>query len=121
MRIAKQKAEAAEDQEDLKLVMERRGGPITRITLGRPIAKQHPLTDEIIREELITRDECDRRLDYGYPTHYEEDFRAGADWQFEEDLRELLRILIKVQKKIGSVDVLDEVYFQFMDKMRPQG
>jgi hypothetical protein len=33
MRITKQKAEAVEDQEDLKLVMERRGGPTTRITL----------------------------------------------------------------------------------------
>jgi hypothetical protein len=45
---------------------------------------RHPLTDKIIEEELITQDECDRRLDYGRANYYEEDFRTGADWQMDQ-------------------------------------
>jgi len=79
---------------------------------------KHPLTLAQIKK-LARRYTCD--MESGEYSFGEDTVRAAADWQFEEDLRELLRILIKVQKKIGSVDVLDEVYFQFMDKMRPQG
>lgn len=44
----------------------------------------HPLTDQIISEELITGDECLRREGDGRANYYEEDFRTGADWQLEQ-------------------------------------
>ena len=47
----------------------------------------HPLTDQIIQEELITQEESDRRLDYGRSNYYEEDFRTGADWQLEQVMK----------------------------------
>ena len=48
------------------------------------MTEQHPLTDQIIQEELITRDECDRREGEGKFMYYKEDFRTGADWQLEQ-------------------------------------
>ena len=45
---------------------------------------KHPLTDQIIIEELITRDECLRREENGRANYYEEDFSTGADWQLEQ-------------------------------------
>jgi len=48
------------------------------------MTNHHPLTDQIIQEELITRDECDRREGDGRANYYEEDFRTGADWQLEQ-------------------------------------
>ena len=47
----------------------------------------HPLTDKIIDEELITRDECLRREGDGRANYYEEDFRTGADWQLEQVMK----------------------------------
>ena len=47
----------------------------------------HPLSNKIIREELTTREESDRRLDYGRANYYEEDFRTAADWQLEQVMR----------------------------------
>ena len=44
----------------------------------------HPLTDQIISEELITGDECLRREGDGRANYYEEDFRTGADWQLDQ-------------------------------------
>ena len=44
----------------------------------------HPLTDKIIREELITRDKYDRRLRDGIANCYKENMRAAADWQLEQ-------------------------------------
>ncbi len=49
--------------------------------------KKHPLTDEIIEEKLITRDECLRREGDGRAMYYEEDFRVGADWQLEQVMK----------------------------------
>ena len=51
------------------------------------MTNHHPLTDKIIDEELITRDECLRREGDGRAMYYEEDFRTGADWQLEQVLR----------------------------------
>ena len=84
------------------------------------MTNHHPLTDKIIDEELITRDECLRREGDGRANYYEEDFRTGADWQFGQDLLALLRILnsFELDGKITK-DVSEEIYFQFMDKVRP--
>ena len=49
--------------------------------------KKHPLTDQIIKEELITRDECLRREGDGRAMYYEEDFRVGANWQLEQVMK----------------------------------
>ena len=80
----------------------------------------HPLTDQIIEEELITRDECLRREGDGRAMYYEEDFRVGADWQFGKGLRELLSILnlFEADGKITQ-DELEKTYFQFIETMRP--
>tara|TARA_R110002020_G_scaffold2527_4_gene12079 strand:- start:636 stop:1010 length:375 start_codon:yes stop_codon:yes gene_type:complete len=51
------------------------------------MTNHHPLTDKIIDEELITRDECDRREGDGRANYYEEDFRTGADWQLEQVMK----------------------------------
>jgi len=51
------------------------------------MTNHHPLTDQIISEELITGDECLRREGDGRAMYYEEDFRVGADWQLEQVLR----------------------------------
>ena len=48
---------------------------------------EHPLTDQIIQEELITKDECDRREGDGRGNYYKEDFRAGADWQLKQVMK----------------------------------
>jgi len=51
------------------------------------MTNHHPLTDKIIDEELITRDECLRREGDGRAMYYEEDFKIGADWQLEQVMK----------------------------------
>ena len=51
------------------------------------MTNHHPLTDKIIDEELITRDECLRREGDGRSMYYEEDFKIGADWQLEQVMK----------------------------------
>ena len=82
----------------------------------------HPLTDKIIREELITEDESDRRLDYGRANYYEEDFRTGADWQLEQCL-EFLRThpfheLVDDTGDNWGLGMIDYAYL-LKDAMRP--
>tara|TARA_R110000796_G_scaffold191822_2_gene308506 strand:- start:6451 stop:6750 length:300 start_codon:yes stop_codon:yes gene_type:complete len=84
------------------------------------MADQHPLTDKIIREELITRDECDRRLGDGRANYYEEDFRTAADWQLEECDDELGNILhcLALAGKITEEERI-QIFVLFKEAMRP--
>ena len=85
------------------------------------MTNHHPLTDQIIQEELITQEESDRRLDYGRANYYEEDFRTGADWQLrkvEKHLDEVIEDLWVIES--GSFpERLEEVVESMKNAMRP--
>ncbi len=84
----------------------------------------HPLTDKIIEEELITEDQCDYRFDFGVGvTYYEEDFRAGADWQLEQAKIEGNKLLEDLRRYPGWQDDADKFEFYFnklLNNLRPQ-
>ena len=77
----------------------------------------HPLTDQIIQEELITRDECDRREGEGRGMYYEEDFRTGADWELEKANEWLKENLTKYVEPYQ--DNIEAFLIDFNQSMRP--
>ncbi len=80
---------------------------------------KHPLTDKIIREELITEEECDRREGNGRAMFYSEDFRSGADW----DLKRCLEFLRThpFHNRPDYEDLSADAYANLLeDAMRPQ-
>jgi len=83
----------------------------------------HPLTDKIIEEELITRDECDRRLGDGRANYYEEDFRTAADWQLDQVQKNLEDFLEEFSYRgHGAEAILElrDLVNNFKSYMRPQ-
>ncbi len=80
----------------------------------------HPLSNKIIREELTTREESNRRLDYGRANYYEEDFRTGADWQLEQ-VTEWLKVELRRSSTFKGYSVIDnDNFFKDLKKaMRP--
>lgn len=83
---------------------------------------EHPLTSHIINEELLDdQDELLHRTCFPQ-SYYEEDFRLGADWQLEQDQKELKYFLEEFSCRGHSADaVLDLRAFvnNFQNIMRP--
>lgn len=82
------------------------------------MTEQHPLTDQIIQEELITRDECDHREGEGRGMYYEEDFRTGADWQLEQCLEFLRTHPFEERDDYEDLGTIDYAYL-LEEAMRP--
>jgi hypothetical protein len=81
---------------------------------------EHPLTDKIIHEELITRDKYDRRLRDGIANCYKENLRTAADWQLKKCDDELGNILhcLAIAGKITEEERI-QIYVLFKAAMRP--
>jgi len=82
----------------------------------------HPLTDKIIEEELITEHKCDYRLDFGRANYYEEDFRTAADWQLDKVLEWLNENLSNYTDDtyLGDCYPLHMLESDLKEAMRPQ-
>ena len=83
---------------------------------------KHPLTDKIIREELITRDKYDRRLRDGIANCYKENMRAAADWQLDKVLEWLNENLSNYTDDtyLGDCYPLHMLERHLKEAMRPQ-